>query len=57
MINNYNANNETDQVKTLTNLGEILNRVGDIQNKNIILGGDFNVIFYSFLKAQGGNLV
>ena len=54
MINIYNANNELDQVKTPTDLGEILYYVGDIQNRNIIFGGDFNAIFDSFLEAQGG---
>ena len=53
----YNANNELDQVKALTNLGEILNCVGDIQNKNIIFGGYFNITFDSFLEVQGGKPV
>ena len=53
LINIYNANNQLDQIKTLADLGEILDCVGDIQNKNIIFGGDFNVIFDSFLEAQG----
>ena len=54
LINIYNASNEPDLLKTLTELGEILDCVGDIQNKNIIFGGDFNVIFDSFLEAQRG---
>ena len=54
LINIYNANNELDQVKTLTDFGEILDKVGDIQNKNVSFSGDFNVIFDSFLEAQGG---
>ena len=53
LINIYNANNEPNQVKTLTELAEILDCVGDIQNKNIIFGGDSNVIFYSFHEPQG----
>ena len=40
-----------NQVKTLTDLGEILDSVGDIQNKNIIFGGGFNVIFDFFLEV------
>ena len=48
LINICNANNEPDQVKTLTDLGEILDSVGDI------FRGDFNVIFDSFLEEQGG---
>ena len=54
LINIYNANNELDQVKTLTDLSEILDCVVDIQNKNKIFGGDFNVTFDSFLEAQEG---
>ena len=55
LINIYNTNNELDQVKTLTDLSEILECVDNIQNKNIIFVGDFNIIFDSFLDAQGGN--
>ena len=55
LINIYNANNELDQVKTLTDLSEILECVDNIENKNIIFVGDFNIIFDSFLDAQGGN--
>ena len=57
LINIYNANNEPDQVKTFTDLDEILDSVGDIQNKNVVFGGDFNVIFDLFLEVQGGNQV
>ena len=45
LINIFNANNVPDQVKALTNLGEILDCVGDIQNRNIIFGGDFQCNF------------
>ena len=55
LINIYNANNELDQVKTLTDLSQILDCVDDIQNKDIIFGGDFNIIFDSFYDAQGGS--
>ena len=48
LINICNANNEPDQVKIQTDLGEILDSVGDI------FRGDFNVIFDSFLEEQGG---
>ena len=57
LINIYNANNEPDQVKTFTDLDEILDSVGDIQNKNVVFSGDFNVIFDLFLEVQGGNQV
>ena len=54
LISIYNANNELDQVKTVTDLSEILECVDDIQNKNIIFSSDFNIIFDFFLEAQGG---
>ena len=38
----------------LTDLDEIPDCVGDIQNKNVIFGGDFNVIFDCFLETQVG---
>ena len=38
----YNANNEPDQLKTIIDLGRFIDRVGDIQNKNIISGNNFN---------------
>ena len=41
----------------LLDLDEILDSVGDIQNKNIVFSGDFNVIFDLFLEVQGGNQV
>ena len=42
-----------DQLKTLTDIGEILDCVGDILNKNVIFGTDF----VSFLEAHGGHQV
>lgn len=57
VINIYKANNETDLLKTLTDLGKILHYVDNIQNKNIISGGDFNLIFDSFLKLKGRDQV
>ena len=37
-INIYITNNEPDQLKSLTDLGEILGCVSDIQDKNIVFG-------------------
>ena len=53
-MNIYNAINELDQVKTLTDLADILDCVGYIRNKKRFLGGEFNVIPDSFLEVQGG---
>ena len=55
LINIYNTNNKLDQVKTLTDLSEILDCVDDIQNKDIIFCGSLNIIFDSSLNAEGGN--
>ena len=49
LINIYNANTESEQ------LGTLLDKVKDIQSKNIVLGGDFNVIFVISLESLGGD--
>ena len=51
-MNIYNANTESEQLETLLDLVSIIDKVKDIQNKIIVLGGGFNVIFdikYSIL--------
>ena len=37
LINIYNANNELDQIQTVTDLSKILDCVDDIQNKKKLL--------------------
>ena len=54
LINIYNANTESEQLSTLTQLNDMLINVKNINNKNMILGGDFNMHFYSKLEAKGG---
>lgn len=51
LVNMYNANNEPDQLKTIIDLGTFIDSVGDIQNKNIISGNNFNEIFDFFLEV------
>ena len=41
LINIYNANTECEQLETLSDLVSIMDKVKDIQRKNIVLGGDF----------------
>ena len=53
LVTIYNANNQQDQLKTLTGLDEILDYIDDIQNKNITFGSDFNVTFDYFSEVQG----
>ena len=50
-----NANTEKEQLDTLTKLSEMLNSIPNIINKNLILGGDFNVFFNTSFETQGGN--
>ena len=54
LINIYNANTESEQLETLSDLVSIIDKVKDIQSKNIVLGGDFNVIFDISLESFGG---
>ena len=55
LINIYNANTESEQLETLLDLVSIIDKVKDIQSKNIVLGGDFNVISDISLECLGGN--
>ena len=55
LINIYNANTESEQLETLLDLVSIIDKVKDIQSENIVLGGDFNVIFDISLESLGGN--
>ena len=56
-INIYNANTESEQLHTLNDLINILETFEDIQNKSLVLGGDFNVILNPSLDSEGGNPV
>ena len=53
----YNANAENEQLSTLSDLSNMLEKIDDINNKNIVFVGDFNRFFEAKLEAQGGNLV
>ena len=57
LINIYNANTESEQLLTLNDLINILETFEDIQEKSVVLGGDFNVIFNPSLDSEGGKLV
>ena len=56
LINLYNANIETEQVKILEELQNLLKNLDISQNKRIIFADDFNVFFNSKLEAKGGKL-
>ena len=55
LINIYNGNTESEHLQTLSDLVSIIDKVEDIQSKNIVLGGDFNVIFDISIESLGGN--
>ena len=57
LINIYNANTEPEQLHTLNDLINIQKTFEDIQNKSIVLGGDFNVILNPCLDSGGGKPV
>ena len=57
LINIYNANTESEQLHTLNDLINILETFEDIQNKSVVLGGDFNVILNPSLDSEGGRPV
>ena len=51
LINIYNANTESEQLETLSDLVNIIDKVKDVQSKNIVLGDDFNVCSILVLKV------
>ena len=57
LINIYNDNTKSEQLHTLNNLVNILETIKDIQNKCVVLGGDFNVILNPSLDLEGGKPV
>ena len=54
LINFYNANTETEQIKTIYELDQLLSDFCLDSNKKIILAGDFNLFFDPSLEASGG---
>ena len=57
LINFYNPDTEAEQLKTLSKLTEMLNKLHLTQNNNIICVGDFNLLFNINLESNGGNPV
>ena len=54
LINIYNANTGPEQLHTLNDLINVLETFEDIQNKSVVLGGDFNVFLNPSLDSEGG---
>ena len=57
LINICNGNTESEQLHTLDELINILETFKDFQDKSVVLGGDFNVIFNPSLDSEGGEPV
>ena len=57
LINLYNANTENEELSTLSDLSNVLDKIGDINNKSIVFGGDFDLFFKAKLEAYVGNRV
>ena len=55
LVNIYNANTETEQIKVLNNFHPLLDSLDIHQNKQIILAGDFNLFLDTTLEAEGGS--
>ena len=39
----------------LSDLSKVLREINDVSNKNVVLGGDFNLLIKAKLEAQRGN--
>ena len=55
LINLHNANNEKKQINVFSNMFALLKKFDINPKKQIIMAGDFNLLFDSKLDAQGGN--
>ena len=51
----YNTTKESEQLDTLSNLCNLLNDITILHCKNIILRGDFNIVFNLTFEGHGGN--
>ena len=50
LVNIYTPNTKTEQVTNLLDLGKMLETIKDLSDKHIVLAGDFNFFFESFLS-------
>ena len=55
LINFYNSNTEPEQLSTFSTLQKLLEKFDDYNKKNIVFGGDFNLIFDCKFDASGEN--
>ena len=57
LINLCNANTENEELSTISDPKNMLEKIDDINNKSIVFEGDLNLFFEAKLKVQEGNLV
>ena len=50
LFNLYDANTESEQLSTLYDLINMLEKINDVADKNVVLGGDFNLFFLSYIR-------
>ena len=55
ILNIYNPNIESEQVKTLKIIDTIMQKIYNLYEHNIIMGGDWNFIIDNNLDAYGGS--
>ena len=55
LINLYNNNIEREQVETLKKMDELIEGCMDVNEYNILIGGDWNFILEKEVDAYGGN--
>ena len=55
LVNFYNENDEANQLKLFEKLEKSLEKFTDMDQKEMILAGDFNFVFDLQLDADGGN--
>ena len=55
LINFYHSNTESEQLSILSTLQKLPEKFDDYNKKNIVFGGDFNLIFDCKFDASGGN--
>ena len=53
LVNIYDANTDTEQIKVLNDLHLLLDRLDIHQNSLVILAADFNIFLDTTLEAEG----
>ena len=54
LINLCNGNRENEQLSTLSDLSNMLEKMDDINNKSIVFGGDFDLFFEAKIEVSTG---